>query len=102
GTDATGAVALGNTQTGVTVNSAPTVTIDGNVIADGNFAGIDIHNAGADGVVIRNNKIGTDVTGTVGMGNGVGILVSYSASGAPVGTTIGGSGAGNLIAYSDD
>ncbi|HET6546009.1 MAG TPA: CSLREA domain-containing protein [Rhodanobacteraceae bacterium] len=65
----------------------------GNVIL-GTNTGIDIRTHSA-GVTIQGNLIGTDATGTVGLGGGFGISGSFSAPNL----TIGGSapGAGNVI-----
>jgi hypothetical protein len=100
GTDVTGTVALGNVNTGVEIgDSATGNTIGGtepgagNLISGNKFAGIDFGNAGA-GNVIQGNYLGTDVTGTVALGNGYGIFIEGGDR-----TTIGGAepGAGNLI-----
>jgi hypothetical protein len=99
GTDASGTVVVGNTQYGIHINSSPTTTIDGNVIVGNGIVGVDVVNAGSDGTVITGNAIGTDEAGVEAMPNGIGIRVSYSASGAPVGTKIGGAGVGNVIAH---
>ena len=102
GTTAAGTVALGNYAQGIAVQDSDGNTIAGNVIsgtvATGvggpSGAGIDLHSTSTANVV-RGNKIGTDHTGSVDLGNGKrGILLN----GAP-GNTIGGaaSGAGNVI-----
>lgn len=99
GTDAAGTAVRANNQRGISVNGAPGTTIDANVVA-GSSTGIDIHNVGADGTVVTNNKIGTDVGETLDFGNGTGVQVFFSAGGSPNGATIGGAGAGNVIAHS--
>ena len=99
GTDATGTQALGNGHLGVSIQDAANNTIGGtteetrNVIS-ANLSGIGISSSGATGNVVQGNYIGTDVTGTIDLGNrniGVGI----GSSGNTVGGTA--SGAGNLI-----
>jgi hypothetical protein len=100
GTDATGASAIGN-QTGVVVNNAA-ATIGGTGASDGNTIsgnlgdGIDVTNqngAGSPPVTIQGNRIGTDATGAVALGNGGnGIALNGHA-------TVGGTAAGtrNII-----
>ncbi len=103
GTDVTGTKPLGNTDDGVEIdNGAKNTTIGGttagagNVISDNGECGIWISDAGTTGVVVQQNLIGTDVTGTKPLGNtysGVGI------AGGAANNTIGGTaaGAGNVI-----
>lgn len=99
GTDITGLNALGNMGNGIEVNGA--VIIGGldvgerNVIA-GNSGGIFLRSnggAGTIGSIIQGNFIGTNVTGTAGLGLGNGISI------ASMNNLIGGSqtGAGNVI-----
>jgi hypothetical protein len=101
GTDHTGKVALGNQRAGVDLTGAFASVIggtgpgEGNLIS-GNGTGVRIVNefpAVATNVV-DGNKIGTDITGTVTLGNTDGVDVVGAAS-----NTIGGTaaGAGNLI-----
>jgi hypothetical protein len=99
GTDPTGTVAIGHDFAGIEINSAPATTIEDNVIVGSGGPGIQIMNAAADGTIVRGNSIGVDADGLTAMPNGRGIEVSFSASGAPVGTTIGGVGGGNTIAH---
>ncbi len=103
GTDKTGKIALGNLGDGLELGDVSDVTIGGtaagvgNVISSNSGAGIDL--VGSDsGVLIQANKIGTDPTGSVALGNGTGILIQYGSSD----NTIGGSAAaaGNTIAFS--
>jgi hypothetical protein len=107
GTNAAGTVTLGTMETGVHINSAPDSTIGGtepnagNVIGGASDAAVIIRNAAADDNVVQGNIIGTDASGTIPLPNGMGVLVSFAASGSPVGATIGGSGgAGNVITNS--
>jgi predicted outer membrane repeat protein len=104
GTDVTGAVAMGNDEGGIYITGIGN-TIGGttaaarNVIAANGVGstshcyGVEIVSPGADNTV-QGNYIGTDITGTVGMGNDNGISLSGSA-----GNVIGGTmaGAGNVI-----
>jgi CSLREA domain-containing protein len=103
GTDITGTVALLNAGSGVSV-SAPDNTIGGTApgagnLVSGNGIGISIGTGGGTGAernVVLGNRIGTDVTGTVALGN-VGRGIHTFAGGNQ--TTIGGDmpGAGNVI-----
>ena len=103
GTDDTGSVALGNATFGVLVSGTPGVAIggtatgDGNIIAANPTAGIGLY-AGTTGALIEKNLIGTNLTGSVALGNGTGILID----GGSFNNTIGGTaaGAGNTIAFS--
>jgi hypothetical protein len=115
GTDATGAKALANSGSGVTlygINYAPTTanTIGGtasgarNVISGNTQNGIylnafdffDSNNGLAlSGNVVQGNYIGTDITGTQGLGNGgSGIGTNYAANNTYGGTA---AGAGNVV-----
>jgi uncharacterized repeat protein (TIGR01451 family) len=68
GTDSTGLIKVGNTFDGIDVNSAKNTIGPGNVIS-GNFAGLNISNAGSDNNLVIGNKIGTDSTGLGSIGN---------------------------------
>jgi len=101
GTDVTGTLALGNQAEGIELFTVGSTTITGNVISAAintasNAEGIDV--TGVTGItVIQGNKIGTDVTGTLNLGNqGIGIVVNGSSN-----VLIGGTGAGqgNVIAF---
>lgn len=99
GTNAAGTAALGNGGFGLDINATLT-TIGGtaagagNIISGNTTTGINVNGNDATGTVIQGNKIGTDVTGAVDLGNAQwGIM-----SGSPT-TVIGGTaaGAGNTI-----
>jgi hypothetical protein len=98
GTDVTGTVDLGNTDDGVDVDAnnvviGGTTAAERNIISGNNGDGINL-GAGFSGAIIRGNYIGTDVTGTIDLGNSAnGILVGGSN------VTIGGTAAGarNII-----
>ena len=98
GTDASGTVALPNYSFAIYVAGASNVTIGGttaalrNVISGNRSSAIALISTG--GNVVEGNYIGTDASGTIGLGNGSdGIVISVG------GNTIGGdqAGAGNLI-----
>ena len=77
GTDVTGTVALGNKFFGVVIENAPNNTIGGTTvearnIISGNGTGISLGGPGATGNLVQGNFIGTDVTGTIAVGNGIG------------------------------
>ncbi len=60
--------------------------IEGNVISGNDFAGIFFQAAGADGNVVAGNKIGTDSTGTMAIGNHYdGININVGANGNFIG-----------------
>ncbi len=96
GVDQTGTQPLGNTGSGVFVSAAPGTTIGGtaagagNVISANTQSGVSIGGGAASGIAVVGNFVGTDLTGTLAVGNaGYGIAVSD-----PPGVTIGGTGAG--------
>ncbi len=76
GTDVTGRSELGNELLGVAISEAHSNTIGGpesgagNVISGNLCWGIFISGSGASGNTVEGNFIGTDVTGTVDLGNG--------------------------------
>ena len=84
GTDATGAVGLGNVQVGIAVWGTADV-LEGNVVA-GNYSFTDVKVVSSQGVVIAANYIGVDATGTHVVGaSQEGIYVANS-SGIVIGT----------------
>jgi hypothetical protein len=103
GTDRTGTASLANQGfAAVAIIDSPGNTIGGtdaatrNVISGNSEEGIAILGSGSTGNVVQGNYIGTDATGTVGLGNaGDGVIIYLGASN----TTIGGTapGAGNVI-----
>ncbi len=100
GTDVTGAVALANSGAGVRVSQAPDNIIGGvvagagNVISGNTGAGLVLDSL-ATRSLVQGNFIGTDVTGTVDLGNsGSGVLIDGASNNAIGGTT---SGTRNVI-----
>ncbi len=92
GTDVTGTVALGIGSGVVMVFGAPNNTIGGTTpgarnLISGNFAGVVISNLTAGGNMVQGNLIGTDVTGTVALGNRNGVLIGSSPNNTIGGTT---------------
>lgn len=105
GTDASGTVSLGNVNAGVSMFGASNNTIGGaatgarNVISGNDAAGIVLF-GDASGNIIEGNYIGTDVTGTIGLGNADdGVFIDESPN-----NTVGGAGAGqgNVISGNND
>ncbi len=87
GTDDTGAKALGNGESGVIIQAGATkntiggtTACSGNIISGNGLRGIELSSA-ADSNLIEGNFIGTDVTGTKPLGNGLGIHDGIDASG---------------------
>ena len=105
GTDVTGRTRLGNGRTGVQIQEAPNNTVggtqvgEGNVISGNDQAGVFIVRAGAIGNVVQGNFIGTDVTGSTELGNGLDGVAIFDAPD----NTIGGAqpGEGNVISGND-
>jgi len=106
GTDLSGTLDRGNSVNGVYLLNAPTNTIGGNTPAARNLlsgngqSGVRVEGTTARGNVVQGNLIGTDVNGTLDLGNSVeGVLFITSASF----NTVGGTNAGeaNVIAFND-
>ena len=104
GTDVSGSADLGNAWHGVAIEDAPNNIIGGsqpgarNVISGNDFGGIFI-TSGASGNVVQGNYIGTDATGSAGLGNArIGVAILDAPN-----NTIGGSQAeeGNVISSND-
>jgi titin len=98
GTDVTGTHALGNGGSGIRVEGSAFSTIGGTVSGSGNLisgnAASGIWLEGSSNMLVQQNTIGTDTTGTFALGNGGnGVTIDGSDN------TIGGptAGAGNLI-----
>lgn len=102
GTDVTGAVALGNANSGIRVNIAPANVIGGtaagagNLISGNSIHGVDIGGAGSTGNRVEGNLIGTDRSGLTALPNGrEGIRVEGLANENIIGGTV--AGARNVI-----
>ncbi|HXA02050.1 MAG TPA: right-handed parallel beta-helix repeat-containing protein [Cytophagaceae bacterium] len=68
GTDSTGTVARGNAGSGIYLNNnVNNVTIDQNIVSKNGSYGIIL--SAVSNVKVTNNKIGTDITGTIDFGN---------------------------------
>lgn len=104
GTDVTGTLALGNSGVGVNLGGANNNVIGGTTAASRNIISANdraISINGGDGNVIQGNYIGTDVTGTVPLGNiRYGISTGNSAMNTIIGglATVAGQPPGNVIA----
>lgn len=90
GTDATGTVAIPNGGSGV-VFTGNAITIGGsnpaarNIISGNHGTGLGV-GTGSSNVIVQGNYIGTDVTGTVPLGNGVNGVAMGGGSGNILGT----------------
>lgn len=96
GTDVSGTLPLPNSN-GIVIDG-PTAKhyIDGNVISGNRQNGITIHLAGTDSNRVVRNLIGTDITGTLPLGNALdGVRIAEG----PKRNIIGGQGMGNTIAF---
>jgi hypothetical protein len=100
GLNVSGSSTLPNPGSGVSLFSASNNTIGGTALGAGNVIG-GHHLDGlvldqANSNLIQGNKIGTDPSGTIALGNGTGVLIGFSNS---ANNTLGGTttGAGNLI-----
>jgi len=97
GTDLAGTHIVGNFASGIFLGNAPNNLLGtsdpgaGNLIS-GNGAGVHFVGTGANGNSLENNFIGTDLTGKLALGNGVGVWLD----GAPA-NAIGTVDAGNVI-----
>lgn len=106
GTDATGTVAIGNGDDGISVMAGAYNNIIGgstaaarNIISGNGATGLYIEGSGT---IVQGNYIGTDVTGTLDFGNtkvttSEGSIRSLNSTGTTIGGT--GVGQGNLIAF---
>jgi len=98
GVDATGANDLGNTTRGVSISSAPgnhiggTAPGAGNVVSGNDQAGVSLFGAVTTDCVVEGNLIGTDLTGTVAVGNSTNNVMIWNQS---HGNVIGGASVGS-------
>jgi Ca2+-binding RTX toxin-like protein len=93
GTDVTGTVAVPNGFEGVGIDGANSNTVGGPLAGNGNLIsgnsgrGVDIF-GGSSGTVVEGNLIGTDVTGTLALGNQQeGVLIDQASTNNTVGGT---------------
>ncbi|HEX8183990.1 MAG TPA: NosD domain-containing protein, partial [Blastocatellia bacterium] len=110
GTDVSGTVALGNTVSGISLSDTGNVLIGGTTaqarnLISGNGSGISSSLSGR--IIVQGNYIGTDMTGTAGLGNTfTGVSLSGGTLNAVGGTSAGarniisGNG-GRGVSYSD-
>jgi hypothetical protein len=98
GTDANGTQPLGNQKWGVLVLGGPTLNlIAGNVLSANGYQGLSLQGTGTTNNTVERNNIGTDVTGTAPLGNGLDwILLLNGAANNPIGDV---AGNGNTIAF---
>jgi len=107
GTNVLGTAARANGDNGVSIFTAAsgntvggTTPQAGNVISGNNFNGVSIGGGGASANVVQGNFIGTDISGTGDLGNGLtGVRVSFSTSDNTIGGTQ--AGARNIISGND-
>jgi titin len=107
GTDITGTIDLGNGVNGIAISQGSSNNKIGgtapgmrNIISGNGQVGIIIVDSGSTGNVIKGNYIGTDVTGTIDLGNSsTGVVIGLGASDNVVGGTEVGSR--NLISGND-
>jgi len=105
GTDITGTSDLGNALEGIYILDAATNVIGGtvtgvrNIVSGNDRIGIFIYGTNATGNQIEGNYVGTDVTGTLDIGNfSDGILIQYASGGVIGGTEL---GSRNVISGND-
>jgi len=99
GLDATGSSNLGNSSIGVAITSGSNNIIGGqdpsnrNIISGNGGSGVIVTTVDASGNQILNNYIGTDITGTLSIGNGLqGVHIDYSSNNSVTGNLITASG----------
>ena len=102
GLDPSGTQLFPNSISGVAITEASSNTIGSalfpNIISGNGQSGIRIIGPGAEGNVLVNNRIGTDITGTLPRGNsGNGIVLDHARQ-----TIIGTTNAGNVISANGD
>ena len=110
GTDIHGTVAIANGSVGVEIDTGAsgntiggTAAGAGSLISGNTGDGVEITGAGTSGNLVTGNLIGTDQTGTLAISNTFGIDILNAGGGNTIGgaTAEPGTGAGNLIAFSD-
>ncbi len=105
GTDLTGTTAIPNAY-GIYVEQSTGTVIQDNLISGNYYSGIILAGGGVSGTTIQGNKIGTDFSGTLALGNqnGIVLIPLDTASLGPSGNTIGGatSSDGNVISAANE
>ena len=104
GTDITGTSALGNDDDGIIITGPDNVVggdtaAERNIIAGNGNRGVYIVNAAATGNFVQGNYIGTDVTGSVDLGNTTHGVMVFNGSDNEIGGLL--PGTGNLISGND-
>lgn len=113
GTNVSGTAALGNLQVGVALLGGVSNNLiggdtsgAGNLVSGNEVAGMYLQNSGTTGNQVQGNFIGTDVSGTVTVGNHMGIVLLAGVSNNLIGgdryTGSGPLGQGNLISGNED
>ena len=105
GTDASGQSPLGNIGPGIVLPNGYNNIVGGpeptarNIIADNSWHGISLFGSGCTANVVQGNYVGTDVSGTLDLGNTLNGIYLHDCPG----NTIGGSsaGEGNLVSGND-
>jgi hypothetical protein len=101
GTNASGTAALSNSGHGVHIDNSPSNTIGGttasdrNVISGNGQINVFIRNSGSTGNKVQGNFVGTDATGSVGIGGPQGVTIEQGAQNNTIGGTT--PGARNVI-----
>ena len=105
GTDLNGTIALPNRGGGVSILDSPDNILGGtepgagNLLSGNDQNGVTIYNVNATGNLMQGNLIGTDLTGTVGLGNGLYGVIIEDAPGNTIGGTT--EAARNIISGND-
>lgn len=106
GTNVVGSAALGNFFSGISLGGNPSTTIGGttpaarNIISGHRSYGVEISANGSAGIRVQGNFIGTDVTGSVALGNHSGGIAMGNTLNGLIGGAV--TGARNVISASDD
>jgi parallel beta-helix repeat protein len=85
GVDAIGSAGLGNGGDGILVEDSPANTIALNVVSGNSANGIAVTKNGSTAITIRGNFVGTDVTGTKAIANGLAGVEVNGAAGVLIG-----------------
>ena len=101
GLDISGTTSVPNLNGGVALTLSSNNTIGGttsvarNIISGNTTDGVNISGSTSTGNTVEGDYIGTDATGTIAVANGVGVVITTSATGNTIGGTT--PGAGNLV-----